>query len=74
LNSGLASLKPQSNPFPYGKRAARKLAQLPESGQLNLAGLQTVLDLRVQFGLTAAMGKDLARYYDESFYGEAHNQ
>jgi hypothetical protein len=47
---------------------------LPESGQLNLAGLQTVLDLRVQFGLTAAMGKDLARYYDESFYGEAHNQ
>lgn len=56
------------------KGAARKLAQLPESGQLNLAGLQTVLDLRVQFGLTPAMGKDLARYYDESFYREACNQ
>jgi ABC-type nitrate/sulfonate/bicarbonate transport system substrate-binding protein len=46
--------------------AARKLAQLPETGQLNLAGLQTVLDLRVQFGLVPPMGKDLARYYDDS--------
>jgi hypothetical protein len=29
-----------------------------------------VLDLRVQFGLTPPMGKDLVKYYDESF----HNQ
>jgi ABC-type nitrate/sulfonate/bicarbonate transport system substrate-binding protein len=53
--------------------AARKLAQLPPSGKLNLAGLQSVLDLRVQFHLTPPMGKDLARYYEESFYREASN-
>jgi ABC-type nitrate/sulfonate/bicarbonate transport system substrate-binding protein len=53
--------------------AARKLAQLPPSGNLNLAGLQTVLDLRVQFRLTPPMGKDLSRYYEERFYREASN-
>jgi ABC-type nitrate/sulfonate/bicarbonate transport system substrate-binding protein len=52
------------------KSAASRLRQLPSSGRLNLAGLRTVLDLRVQFGLTPPMGKDLAKYYDESFYGE----
>ena len=50
------------------KSAADRLRQLPSNGRLNLAGLQTVLDLRVQFGLTPPMGKDLAKYYDESFY------
>jgi ABC-type nitrate/sulfonate/bicarbonate transport system substrate-binding protein len=53
--------------------AARKLAQLPPSGKLNLAGLQSVLDLRIQFHLTPPMGKDLARYYEESFYKEVSN-
>ena len=53
--------------------AARKLAQLPPSGKLNLHGLQSVLDLRVQFHLTPPMGKDLAGYYDESFYREGSN-
>lgn len=53
--------------------AARKLAQLPPSGKLNLAGLQSVLDLRVQFRLTPPMGKDLARYCEETFYREASN-
>lgn len=53
------------------KAAARKLAQLPPSGQLNLPGLQCVLDLRVMFGLTPLVGKDLLKYYDESFYREA---
>jgi NitT/TauT family transport system substrate-binding protein len=52
------------------KSAANRLRQLPSSGRLNLAGLQTVLDLRVQFGLTPPMGKDLAKYYDESFYDQ----
>jgi ABC-type nitrate/sulfonate/bicarbonate transport system substrate-binding protein len=52
------------------KSAANRLHQLPTDGRLNLAGLQSVLDLRVQFGLTPPMGKDLVRYYDESF----HNQ
>jgi ABC-type nitrate/sulfonate/bicarbonate transport system substrate-binding protein len=52
------------------KNAANRLRQLPTDGRLNLAGLQSVLDLRVQFGLTPPMGKDLVKYYDESF----HNQ
>jgi ABC-type nitrate/sulfonate/bicarbonate transport system substrate-binding protein len=51
--------------------AANRLRQLPSNGQLNLAGLQTVLDLRVQFGLTPSMGKDLLKYYDDSFYNQA---
>jgi|SRR5688572_24271016 ABC-type nitrate/sulfonate/bicarbonate transport system substrate-binding protein len=52
------------------KSAANRLRQLPSSGRLNLAGLQTVLDLRVQFGLTPPMGKDLAQYYNQSFYNQ----
>ena len=51
--------------------AANRLRQLPSNGQLNLAGLQTVLDLRVQFGLILSMGKDLLKYYDDSFYNQA---
>lgn len=53
------------------KAAARRLAQLPSDGQLKIAGLQTVLDLRVQFGLTPPMGKDLKRYYDLNSYQQA---
>jgi ABC-type nitrate/sulfonate/bicarbonate transport system substrate-binding protein len=52
------------------KAAANRLRQLPKSGRLNLPGLQSVLDLRVQFKLTPPMGQDLANYYDESFYRE----
>ena len=48
--------------------AANRLRQLPNSGVLNLQGLQTVLDLRVQFKLTPPMGQTLTKYYDESFY------
>jgi ABC-type nitrate/sulfonate/bicarbonate transport system substrate-binding protein len=50
------------------KAAANRLRQLPKNGQLNLPGLRSVLDLRVQFKLTPPMGQDLANYYDESFY------
>ena len=53
------------------KAAARKLAQSPNSGALNLPGLQCVLDLRVLFKLTPPMGQQLASYYDESFSREA---
>ena len=53
------------------KAAARKFAQLPQSGQLNLPGLQCVLDLRVLFNLTPRMGKELKAYYDHDFYQEA---
>ena len=51
-----------------GKNAANRLRQLPRDGRLNLPGLQSVLDLRVQFGLTPPMGKVLGKYYDEKFY------
>jgi ABC-type nitrate/sulfonate/bicarbonate transport system substrate-binding protein len=54
--------------------AANRLRQSPQSGRLNLPGLQSVLDLRVLFKLTPPMGQDLAKYYDESFYREASNQ
>lgn len=50
--------------------AANRLRQSPQDGRLNLPGLQTVLDLRVQFGLVPPMGKDLAKYYDESLFRE----
>jgi ABC-type nitrate/sulfonate/bicarbonate transport system substrate-binding protein len=52
------------------KNASNRLRQLPSNGRLNLAGLQTVLDLRVQFGLTPPMGENLPTYYDESFYNQ----
>jgi ABC-type nitrate/sulfonate/bicarbonate transport system substrate-binding protein len=48
--------------------AANRLRQLPKDGRLNLPGLHTVLNLRVQFGLIPPMGKELAQYYDEKFY------
>jgi ABC-type nitrate/sulfonate/bicarbonate transport system substrate-binding protein len=52
------------------KAAANRLRQLPGDGRLNLPGLQSVLDLRVQFKLTPPMGHDLSRYCDENFYRE----
>lgn len=51
--------------------AANRLRQLPENGELNLAGLQTVLDLRARFGLAPPMGMDLAKYIDQSWYRQA---
>jgi ABC-type nitrate/sulfonate/bicarbonate transport system substrate-binding protein len=48
--------------------AANRLRQLPPNGDLNLPGLQTVLDLRVQFGLTPPMGQELESYYDRNYY------
>ena len=53
------------------KTAANRLRQLPPNGELNLPGLQCVLDLRVLFKLMPPMAGDLAKYYDESFYREA---
>ena len=51
--------------------AAQRLRLLPESGRLNPAGLQTVLDLRARFDLKPPMGMDLARYFDQRWYAEA---
>lgn len=51
--------------------ARKELAQLPKQEGLNLKGLQVVLDLRVQFGMTPQKGPDLASYYDIRYYEEA---
>lgn len=53
------------------KGATDRLRQLPEDGRLNLAGLQSVLDLRILFKLAPPMGKNLTAYYDESFHAAA---
>jgi hypothetical protein len=53
------------------KNATDRLGQLPEDGRLNLAGLQSVLDLRVLFKLPPPMGKNLTAYYDEGFSAAA---
>ena len=53
------------------RAAERLVAAVPTEAPWNLAGLQTVLDLRTQFGLTPPMGADLARYYDMSYYEAA---
>src|SRR5688500_13693670 len=53
------------------KAAANRLSQLPEDPRLNVSGLQSVLDLRVQFNLTPPMGGNLSSYYDETFYVQA---
>jgi ABC-type nitrate/sulfonate/bicarbonate transport system substrate-binding protein len=53
------------------KSATGRLGQLPTDGRLNLAGLQSVLDLRVLFGLAPPMGKNLSAYYDEGFNAAA---
>jgi ABC-type nitrate/sulfonate/bicarbonate transport system substrate-binding protein len=49
------------------KSAIGRLRQLPKDGRLNLAGLQSVLDLRILFKLAPPMGKNLSAYYDEGF-------
>ncbi len=54
--------------------AANRLRQLPKDGNLNLPGLQSVLDLRVLFKLTPPMGQDLQVYHDRSFYQEASKE
>ena len=53
------------------KAAANRLRQLPAHGDLNLRGLQSVLDLRTLFKLAPPMGEDLTVYYDQTFYAEA---
>ena len=53
------------------KAAANRLRQLPAHGDLNLRGLQSVLDLRIRFKLTPPRGEDLTAYYDQTCYAEA---
>lgn len=51
--------------------AAANLSELTKDGSLYVPGLQSVLDLRVQFGLTPPMGSALERYYDPGYHREA---
>lgn len=51
--------------------AERLVAAVPTDAPWNLAGLQSVLDLRTQLGFTPPMGADLARYYDMTYYEAA---
>jgi ABC-type nitrate/sulfonate/bicarbonate transport system substrate-binding protein len=53
------------------KSATGRLRQLPKDGRLNLAGLQSVLELRILFRLVPPMGKNLSAYYDEGFTAAA---
>ncbi len=48
--------------------ASNRLRQLPSTGELNLPGLQTVLDLRVQFNLAPPLSEDLQKFYDAHYY------
>jgi len=51
--------------------AADRLADLSADGALNLAGLQSVLDLRLQFGLAPPLGPSLSTYYKLEYYHAA---
>jgi ABC-type nitrate/sulfonate/bicarbonate transport system substrate-binding protein len=51
--------------------ATGRLADLAADGALNLAGLQIVLDVRIQFGLTPPLGPSLASYYDLDYHHAA---
>ena len=53
------------------KSAAESVDELSTSGKLNLPGLQTVLDLRTQFGFKLNKGDKLPAYYDEAYFPAA---
>jgi ABC-type nitrate/sulfonate/bicarbonate transport system substrate-binding protein len=54
--------------------AERAVDDLSANGAINVAGLQSVLDLRTRFGYALPMGSDLARFYDLSYYRTALGQ
>lgn len=51
--------------------ATGRLGQLPKDGAMDLAGLQSVLELRTRFDLTPPMGPDLKEYHDVTYYQAA---
>ena len=53
------------------KLAAERVDELSPTGNLNLPGLQVVLDLRNQFGFKLPKGDKLPVYYDASFLNAA---
>jgi ABC-type nitrate/sulfonate/bicarbonate transport system substrate-binding protein len=53
------------------KAATESLDELSSSGALNVPGLESVLDLRIQIGLTPKMGSSISSYYDLDYYQAA---
>jgi ABC-type nitrate/sulfonate/bicarbonate transport system substrate-binding protein len=53
------------------KAAAASVDEQASSGALSLPGLQSVLELRVQFGFKLPMVNSLERYYDLGYFREA---
>jgi len=53
------------------KQAAESVEELSTTGNLNLPGLQVVLDLRTQFGFKLNNGDKLPVYYDASYFNAA---
>lgn len=53
------------------RAAAERVAELSAKGALNLSGLESVLNLRTQFGFKLPMGAAIAPYYDLDFYRAA---
>jgi ABC-type nitrate/sulfonate/bicarbonate transport system substrate-binding protein len=55
-------------------QAADSIAELSNTGSLNLPGLQIVLDLRNQFGFKLNKGDKLAAYYDGAYFNAARGK
>ena len=53
------------------KTAAESVQELSASGKLNLPGLETVLQLRNQFGFKLNKGDKLSAYYDADYFSAA---
>jgi len=53
------------------KQAADSVDELSPTGNLNLSGLQVVLDLRNQFGFKLNKGDKLPVYYDAAYFNAA---
>lgn len=56
------------------KQAAESVDELSSTGNLNLPGLQTVLDLRTQFGFKLIKGGNLPVYYDTAYFNAARGK
>ena len=56
------------------KQAAERVGELSTTGNLNIAGLQVVLDLRNQFGFKLLKGDKLPAYFDAQYIDAAKKQ
>ena len=58
----------------HPKQAAESVNELSVTGNLNLSGLQVVLDLRTQFGFKLNKGDKLPVYYDARYFNVARGK